>query len=65
MSVRVIHGANEGRYPAEGRTIGQVARSLREVFNVPADALALVNGEEVARDHVLVDGSNLEFVKTQ
>ncbi len=63
MSVRVVHGANEGRYPAEGRTVGQVARSLREVFNVPVDALALVNGEEVTRDHILADGSTLEFIK--
>lgn len=64
MSVRVVHGANEGRYPAEGRTVGQVAHSLREVFNLPADASALVNGTEVTRDHVLADGSNLEFVRT-
>ena len=64
MSVRVVHAANEGRYPAEGHTVEQVAHSLREAFNLPADASAWVNGTRVTRDHVLADGSNLEFTKT-
>ena len=63
MSIRVVHGINEGRFPAEGHTVEQYARSLREVFNIPAEAEALVNGKRVTKDHVLVDGSNLEFVK--
>ena len=64
MSVRVVHGINEGRFAAEGHTIEQVAHSLCEVFNLPADAVALVNGKEVTRDHILADGDNLEFTRT-
>lgn len=63
MSVRVVHGANEGHLPVEAESVGKVAHMLREVFNVPADASAFVNGEEVTRDHVLAAGDNLEFVQ--
>jgi hypothetical protein len=63
MSVRVVHGANEGPYALEGYTVEQVARSLREVFNIPADAVAWVDGRRVTKDHVLADGNKLEFTK--
>ncbi len=63
MTVRIVHGANEGRFSLEGQTVEQVARYLREVFNIPADASALVNGKEVPRNHVLADGDILEFVR--
>jgi DNA-binding winged helix-turn-helix (wHTH) protein len=63
MSVRVVHGANEGRFHVEGNTVKQVAYSLRQVFNIPADAVAFVNGKRVTDDHMLADGSNLEFTK--
>jgi hypothetical protein len=62
--VRVVHGANEGQFQLEGCTVGQVARSLREVFNIPGNASALVNGNEVSGSHQLTSGDNVEFVRT-
>ncbi len=60
---RVVHGANEGEYQLGGYSVGQVARSLREVFNIPADAIATVNGRQVPTSHLLTDDDFLEFVK--
>ena len=63
MSVRVVHGANEGYFPVEGKTVKQVAHGLREVFNIPEGASAFVAGKEVADDHLLADGCDLEFIR--
>lgn len=63
MPIRVIHGANEGRFAVEGLTVGQLARQLRDVFNIPASAEAFVNGTEVQDNHVLRDGDAVEFVR--
>jgi hypothetical protein len=62
--VRVVHGANEQYFDnLEGKTVGMVRKSLREVFNIPGDANALVSGKEVADDFILDGGNSLEFVK--
>lgn len=62
--VRVVHGSNEQYFELSGKQVGSVRKSLREVFNIPNDALAYVNGEEVKDDFVLESGSSLEFSKT-
>jgi hypothetical protein len=62
--VRVVHGANEQYFDSlEGKTVGTVKKSLREVFNIPSDADALVSGKSVGDDFILEGGMNLEFVK--
>lgn len=62
--VRVVHGANEQYFDSlEGKTVGTVKKSLREVFNIPSDADALVAGKQVGDDFILEGGMNLEFVK--
>lgn len=62
--VRVVHGANEQYFDnLEGKTVGMVRKSLREVFNIPGDAEALIGGKNVGDDFVLEGGQNLEFVK--
>jgi hypothetical protein len=62
--VRVVHGANEQYFDnLEGKTVGMVRKSLREVFNIPGDAEALIGGKAVGDDFVLEGGQNLEFVK--
>jgi hypothetical protein len=62
--VRVVHGANERYFDnLEGKTVGMVRKSLREVFNIPGDADALIAGKAVGDDFVLEGGQNLEFVK--
>lgn len=62
--VRVVHGANEQYFDnLEGKTVGSIRKSLREVFNIPGDADALVDGKTVQDDFVLAGGHNLEFFK--
>lgn len=62
--VRVVHGANEQYFDSlEGKTVGTVKKSLREVFNIPSDAEALISGKQVGDDFILEGGMNLEFVK--
>lgn len=61
--VRVVYGANEQYFDIEGKNVGGVRKSLREAFNIPGDALALVSGKEVGDDFTLQGGMCLEFVK--
>lgn len=62
--IRVVNGANEQYFDnLSGKTVGSVRKSLREVFNIPGDASALVGGKEVGDDFVLEGGMNLEFLK--
>lgn len=62
--VRVVHGPNEKYFDnLSGKTVGSVRKSLRDAFNIPGDATALVGGKEVGDDFVLASGQNLEFVK--
>ncbi len=62
--VRVVHGANEQPFDnLEGKTVGMVRKSLREVFNIPNDAEALIGGKSVSDDFVLEGGMALEFIK--
>ncbi len=62
--VRVVHGANEQYFDnLEGKTVGMVRKSLRDIFNIPGDAEALIGGKKVGDDFILEGGQNLEFVK--
>lgn len=63
MSVRIVHGANEGRFTLTGKTVSQIRHSLRDAFNIPEDAKALVGGTEVSGDHIVADGETVEFVR--
>lgn len=63
MTVRIIHGANEGRFDLEGKTINCVAKHLRQAFNIPQDAVALVGGQKVTFDYILSEGESVEFIK--
>lgn len=64
MSVRIVHGANEGRFTLTGKTVSQIRHSLRGAFNIPEDAQAFVGGTEVSGDHIVADGETVEFVRT-
>jgi hypothetical protein len=62
--VRVIHGANERYFDhLSGKSVGTVRKSLRDAFNIPGDASALIDGKEVGDDFILQSGQNLEFCK--
>jgi|GEM_PF-2351951 len=64
MSVRVVHGANEGYFSVEGMTVSQVDHKLRDVFNIPSNATALINGKDVDRRHVVANDDVVEFVRS-
>lgn len=61
--VRVVHGANTKHFDLSGKTVGSVRKSLREAFNIPSEAEALVDGKSVGDDFILQGGQNLEFNK--
>jgi hypothetical protein len=62
--VRVVHGSNEQYFDnLGGKTVGTIRKSLREVFNIPGDAEALISGKKVTDDFILEGGQSLEFVK--
>lgn len=61
--VRVVHGANEGYYDLAGKTVGSVRKSLRDVFNIPGDADAMIANKQVGDDFILEEGMAVEFVK--
>jgi hypothetical protein len=62
--VRVIHGSNEQYFDnINGKSVGTIRKSLREVFNIPGDAEALVAGKKVNDDFILEGGMVLEFCK--
>lgn len=63
MTVRVVHGINDGHFDLKGNTVGVVVKYLREAFNIPHDAVAFVNGKKVTFDYSLSDGEFLEFNK--
>jgi len=63
MTVRVVHGVNDDTLPLEGRTVGFVAENLRDVFNIPAEAVALLNGDPAITEDLLATGDLLEFVQ--
>lgn len=62
-TVKVIHGANDGQFPVVGSKVQKVRASLVDAFNIPGDALAFVNGEQVDANYVLQANDSLEFIK--
>jgi len=61
--VKVIHGANDGTFNLAGSKVTTVRASLVDAFNIPGDALAFVNGEQVDANYTLQSNDTLEFVK--
>ena len=61
--VKVIHGANDDEFDIVGQTVASVRASLVDAFNIPADAIALVNGKEVSGEFILEANMVLEWQK--
>ena len=59
--VKVIHGANDGVFDLAGSKVATVRASLVDAFNIPGDALAFVNGEQVDANYNLSENDTLEF----
>lgn len=64
MSIRVVHGANNGAFGLSGLPINTVAEKLRDIFNIPSHYISYLDGRVVSNEYVL-NGENkvLEFVK--
>lgn len=59
----VMHGSHVQYASVGGQTVKQVRKTFRTMFNIPEGARALVKGEEVQEDQVVLPGQTLEFVK--
>ena len=62
-ATRVVYGVNELELDIDGKPVSEVWKALEQVFNIPRDALATVNGARVGDDHVVRAGDELEFAK--
>lgn len=61
--VKVIHGLNDDVFDLPGAVpVSIIRRNLRDAFNIPAEAIAFVNGVLVLDDFRLLDDDTLEFV---
>lgn len=61
--VKVIHGANDGLFNIAGTTVATLRESLSDAFNIPVEALAFANGEQVDSRYRLLANDTVEFVK--
>lgn len=61
--VKIIHGANDGIFTVVGASVSRIRWSLGDAFNIPDEAIAFVNGEQVRGDFRLQANFTLEFVK--
>jgi hypothetical protein len=61
--VHVICGANEQWIGLSGRSVAEVKRNLRDVFNIPYFAHAYLNGSVVDLSVKVAGGDTLEFVQ--
>ncbi len=65
MAVRIVHGANEDHLDVEGWSIARLKKSLREVFNIPPEAVAYCCGDLASQHYLIEEGDTIEFVKLQ
>jgi hypothetical protein len=63
MAIQVIHGANEGFFELQNRTVGGVRKALRDTFNIPEEADSHLTGEIVTDIRVVGDADLIEFSK--
>lgn len=61
--VKVIHGANDGLFDLAGTRVASIQASLVDAFNIPNEALAFVNGEQVDGEYIVQSNDTLEFCK--
>lgn len=59
----IMHGSHVQYASVGGQTVKNVRKTFRPMFNIPEGARALVKGEEVSEDQVILPGQTVEFVK--
>lgn len=63
MNVRIEHGANDIEMAVAGFPVSKVKRAVAQTLNIPEDAIAFVNGQQVDETHILQQADRLEFLK--
>jgi len=61
--VRVLYGVHSMEADLAGRTVADVRQALRQALNISPQAVAVVDGREVADSTALLAGQQLEFVR--
>jgi len=61
--VKIVHGANDGEFDLSGHPVASLRTSLVDAFNIPADAIAFVNGRRVTPDYIAQAQDVIEFVR--
>lgn len=59
----VMHGSHVQYASIGGQTVKQVRKTFRSMFNIPEGARALVKGDEVSEDQIILPGQTIEFIK--
>jgi hypothetical protein len=62
-NVRVTHGSHEGYFLVADKTVASVRKCLASVFSIPAEAVAMVNGQVVGPAYILGEREELAFAK--
>lgn len=63
-SARVVHGAkDETMDQIVGRTVGELRKSIKDIYNIPNDATALIDGVQVDDNAIITKDSTIEFIK--
>ena len=60
----ISYGVNTLELDLAGKTIEELRGIYAPIFQIPEDAVAYLNGEEVEDFEVLESGDTLEFIKT-
>jgi hypothetical protein len=61
--ISVMHAASLLHLPINSITVSRTRKMLREVCNIPSDAIAFVDGCRVSDTHVLRSGDSIEFLR--
>ena len=62
-TTKVIYGVNELDLELAGKPVSEIWKHLEQVFNIPRDAVVMVNGTRVDDGYVVGPGDELEFTK--
>ena len=62
-TTKVIYGVNELDLELAGKPVSEIWKHLEQVFNIPRDAVVMVNGTRVDDTCVVAAGDELEFTK--
>src|SRR5208337_2530167 len=70
VMVSVTHGVFNRSFDVGGQTIAYLRKNLESLFGIPADAVAILNGEVTNdehllwdEEHVLLDNDDLDFLR--